>query len=99
MHLGTLNCCSLNTLRPVLQQAADADPESPAAHVPREIAGRRLELNAGLARKNGRSEETRASLRKTWQSTAIPRLWFALVSAGKSMSAASLEADSADRGC
>ncbi|MBN1152611.1 MAG: hypothetical protein JXA58_05310 [Dehalococcoidia bacterium] len=63
-RLGTLNYCSLYTILPVLQQAIAADPESPAAEVLRGITERRLEVNSGLAQKNGLSEETLADLRK-----------------------------------
>jgi hypothetical protein len=52
------------TVLPVLQQAIDADPESPAADVLRGIVDRRLEANAELAKKNGLSDEKLEDLRK-----------------------------------
>jgi len=64
MRLGTLNYCSLYTLLPVLQEAIDADPESPAADVIRGIVDKRLEVNAELASKNGLTDEELEDLRK-----------------------------------
>jgi len=63
-RLGSLNYCSFYTILPVLQKAVAADPDSPAAGVLREVFEHRLEVNAGLAKKNGLSDEKLADLRK-----------------------------------
>lgn len=63
-RIGTLNYCSLYTVLPVLQQAIEADPESPAAAVLRGIVDRRLEVNAELMRKHGLTEAGQEERRK-----------------------------------
>lgn len=64
VRLGTLNYCSFLTVLPILQEAIEADPESPAASIVRGIVDDRLAGNAELMRKHGLSEDRQADLLK-----------------------------------
>ncbi len=98
IRLGTLNYCSLYTLRLVLQQAVDADPESPAGHVPQGIAGPRLELNAELAGEERPVGGDTGSLRK--RVAKYSDYWSMVRSDfGGKVSAATPEANNAGIGC
>lgn len=64
VRIGTLNYCSLYTVLPALQQAIQANPDSPAASALRGIVDHRLEVNAELMRKHGLTEEGQVERRR-----------------------------------